>query len=364
MEDPTPHQGTGLLIERSIVLALFAGLILGVVYVLLPFATGIMFGTIMAIAAWPLRQMLVARGWQRGWVAGVLVVGSICVVLLPVLAIAPALSDQITDSVTRLRELLASAPAAPPGWVGDIPFVGPRIAQYWADIMAGDGHLTALIAPYRQTISTTLLSVASGLAGSIVQLLIALTVAGMFWVNGEEIVAAVTDAADRLGGPVAAGAIALAGGAVRGVAYGVVGTAALQGVLMAIGLAIAGIPGAAALGFLTMLFSVSQILGPLNVAIWGGAAWWLYDQGSLGWAIFMALWGAVFVSTADNIVRPMLISRGMDMPLSLVLVGVFGGFVAFGFLGLFIGPTLLAVAFSLLQAWRRARPSKLTEPNT
>jgi len=199
------------------------------------------------------------------------------------------------------------------------------------------------------------------LAASIVQLLIALAVAGMFWFSGEEMVAALTEAAERLGGTVAAGAITLAGGAIRGVAYGVVGTAVIQGVLMGIGLAIAGVPGAAALGFLTVLFSISQVLGPLTVVVWAGAAWWLYAGGSLAWAIFMLLWGAIMVSTSDNLLRPILISRGMDMPLSLILVGVFGGFVAFGFLGLFIGPTLLAVAFSLLQAWRAARPTPDTE---
>ncbi len=354
---PAPHQGTGLLIERGIALALVAGLILGVVHVLLPFATGLMFATILAVAAWPLRQGLVGRGWRRGTVAGLLLVASVCVVLLPVVLIAPAFVEQVTQGVALLRGLIAEAPAQAPAWIAGLPLVGERLGGIWADAMAGDGHLTALIAPYRATISATLIAVASGLAGSIVQLLIALAVAGMFWFNGEEIVAALTEAAARLGGSVAAGAIGLAGGAIRGVAYGVVGTAVIQGVLLGIGLAVAGVPGAAALGFLAVLFSISQVLGLLTVAIWAGAAWWLYAGGSLAWALFMLVWGAIFVSTSDNFLRPILISRGMDMPLPLILVGVFGGFVAFGFLGLFIGPTLLAVAFSLLQAWRTARPT-------
>lgn len=357
-------RGTGLLIERAIALALIAALIVGVVLVLLPFATGILFATILAVAAWPLRQMLVARGWRPGLVATLLVLLSVCIVLLPVLAVAPALVDQITAAVGKLRALLEAAPTTAPPWVAEVPVLGGRLAQGWTDVMAGDGRLTAMIAPYRATISATLLALASGLAGSIVQLLIALAVAGMFWFSGDDIIAAMTDAAERLGGAVAAAAIGLAGGAIRGVAYGVVGTAVIQGVLMAIGLAIAGVPGAAALGFLAMLFSVSQVLGPLTVVMWAGASWWLYDGGSLGWAIFMALWGAIFVSTSDNFLRPILISRGMDMPLPLILVGVFGGFVAFGFLGLFIGPTLLAVAFSLLQAWRAARPTLPRESDT
>jgi predicted PurR-regulated permease PerM len=139
---------------------------------------------------------------------------------------------------------------------------------------------------------------------------------------------------------------------VRGVAWGVVGTGILQAVLMGIGLAVAGVPGAAVLAFLAMIFSISQVLGPLVVATWLGAAAWLYGEGDTGWAVFMLVWGAVMVSGSDNIVRPLLIQRGSAMPLGLIILGVFGGLVAFGFLGLFIGPALLAVAHGLLRAWR------------
>lgn len=149
-------------------------------------------------------------------------------------------------------------------------------------------------------------------------------------------------------------ALNAAGAAVRAVAYGVVGTAAAQGLLAGIGYAVAGVPAAALLGFLTLVFSVTQILGPLVVVMWVAAAWWLYDGGQTGWAIFMAVWGLVVVSGSDNILRPLLIKRGVEMPLSLIILGVFGGFVAFGFLGLFIGPVLLAVGLVMLRAWRSA----------
>jgi len=123
---------------------------------------------------------------------------------------------------------------------------------------------------------------------------------------------------------------------------------------MGIGLAIAGVPGAPVLAFLTLVFSISQVLGPLIVVTWIGAAAWLYSQGDTGWAIFMLVWGALPISGSDNIVRPLLIQRGSAMPIGLVILGVFGGLIAFGFLGLFIGPALLAVAQGLLQAWRKA----------
>ena len=141
-----------------------------------------------------------------------------------------------------------------------------------------------------------------------------------------------------------------AGGALRSVAYGVVGTACFQAVLMAVGARLAGVPAPVALGFLALLLAISQIGQILLPVLWGGAAWWLFSQGAQAWGIFMLAWGLILVSASDNFVRPWLISRGVTMPLTLVILGVFGGFVSFGFLGLFIGPAVLAVAFTLLQA--------------
>ena len=139
----------------------------------------------------------------------------------------------------------------------------------------------------------------------------------------------------------------------RGVAYGVVGTAAIQAVVMAVGLAVAGVPGAALLGFVTLLLALSQIGAPLIVLVWGGAVVWLFGEDQQGWGIFMIAWGLA-VTVMDNFIKPWLIGFGVAMPMSLTILGVFGGFVSFGFLGLFIGPTLIAVAFTLLGAWRGA----------
>jgi predicted PurR-regulated permease PerM len=178
-----------------------------------------------------------------------------------------------------------------------------------------------------------------------------LVVATMFWVSGDALAAALRDIFRRLGGEAAVTALDVAAGAVRGVAYGVVGTAAIQAVVMATGLVVAGVPGAALLGFVTLLLALSQIGAPLIVAVWGGAAAWLFGQDQQGWGMFVIAWGLV-VTLMDNVIKPWLIGFGVAMPMSLTILGVFGGFVSFGFLGLFIGPTLIAVAFMLLQAWR------------
>jgi len=190
------------------------------------------------------------------------------------------------------------------------------------------------------------------MADSVVQLILSLIVATVFWTSGEALVVVLHDILRRLGGPTAEHTLDVAGAAIRSVAYGVVGTAVIQAFLLAFGLAIAGVPGAAVLGFVGLLLAISQIGAPLIILIWAGGAWWLFGQDHQIWGIFMIIWG-LFISTIDNVLKPWLIGVGLDMPLSLTILGVFGGFVAFGFLGLFIGPTIIAIFFSLLQAWRQ-----------
>ncbi len=352
--DQKPTPGVGSLVERGLALAVVALVLLGILAVLQPFATAILFGSILAIAAWPLRDALVARGFGRGAAAGLMLLLVLVVIVVPLLLIAPGLVGAIRGSAGALQAAVLSAPIDPPEWLSALPLVGDRLDALWRQVADARGNVGPLIEPYADRIQAVLLAVAAGLADSALQILLALIVATMLWSQGEAIVEALRDSASRLGGATGVSALNAAGAAVRAVAYGVVGTAAAQGLLAGIGYAVAGVPAAALLGFLTLVFSVTQILGPLVVVMWAAAAWWLYDGGQTGWAIFMVVWGFVVVSGSDNILRPLLIKRGVEMPLSLIILGVFGGFVAFGFLGLFIGPVLLAVGLIMLRAWRSA----------
>jgi predicted PurR-regulated permease PerM len=352
-ESPPPSLGgLSATIERGLALTLFAGLLLGILATLRPFATAILFGSILAVTLWPLRRGLVARGLPPGGAAALLLVLVVVAVVAPLLAVAPGVVAAAEQGLEIARRALEAAPRDPPAWIPTLPLVGERAAGLWTEVAAARGDIARALAPYASQIQGLVVGLAAGLVDSAVQLLLALVVAGMLWTFGDTIAETLAHAARRLGGGTGARVLEAAGAAVRAVAYGVVGTSFLQAALMTFGLAVAGVPGAALLGFLTLLFSVSQILGPLVIVTWAGAAWWLWQQGEPGWSVFMAIWGAVLVSGSDNIVRPLLISRGTRMPLSLIILGVFGGFVSFGFLGLFIGPTLLAVGYVLLQAWR------------
>ena len=311
------------LIERSILVLLFVGIFIGVVAVVKPFTTAILFGAALATAAWPIRQALIRHGVGRGLAAMLLLLLSLVVVVLPMLVVAPNLADQLVRGAQRVESYFAATPDQPV-WMSSLPLVGRRLAAAWDKVIEAEGNLRILLEPYTANVEQVMIGTARALADSLIQILLSLVVATMFWTNGDVLVAILHDALRRLGGPIAERALDVAAGAIRGVAYGVVGTAAIQAGLLAIGLALAGVPGAVMLGFVALLLAISQIGGPLLVLIWGGAAWWLFGQDHQMWGIFMIVWG------------------------------VFGGFIAFGFLGLFIGPTLIAIMFTLLQAWRAA----------
>jgi len=344
--------GRVALIERSILVLLVVGLFIGVLAIVKPFTTAILFGAALATAAWPMRQALIRRGLRRGAAAAVLLLLSLVLIVLPMLVVAPHLADQMVRGAERLQSYFAATPEQP-AWIKGLPLLGRRLGAAWDRIVEAQGNLRTLLEPYTANLEELMIGAARALADSLMQVLLSLVVATMFWTNGDGLVMMLHEALRRLGGPIAERALDVAAGAIRGVAYGVIGTAAIQAVMLALGLAVAGVPGALMLGFVGLLLAISQIGGPLLVVIWGGAAWWLFGQDHQGWGAFMIVWG-ILVSTVDNFIKPWLIGFGMEMPISLTILGVFGGFIAFGFLGLFIGPTLIAIMFTLLQAWRAA----------
>jgi len=348
--DAAASTGTTQLLERAVLLLLFAGLLLGILAVLRPFGTGILFGAILAIAAWPLRNLLLRHGLKRGLVATLLLVLALAVVVLPLMALAPGLGERLTQGAGRLRDYFASAPQIP-SWLAGLPFVGERLASLWDKVLLAKGDISTVLEPYSDALREALVDAARALGQSVVQIILSLVVATFFWVSGDTLTARLRDILRRLGGETADATLDVAADAVRSVAYGVVGTAVIQAVIMGIGLAVAGVPGAVLLGFVTLLLALSQIGAPLIIVVWAGAAIWLFGQDQQGWGIFMIFWGLV-VTVIDNFIKPLLIGAGVAMPMSLTILGVFGGFVAFGFLGLFIGPTLIAVGYTLLEAWR------------
>jgi predicted PurR-regulated permease PerM len=194
--------------------------------------------------------------------------------------------------------------------------------------------------------------VAFGLAigSGMIQVILSLLLIFFLLKDGESLGHRVQGMCARVGGNGGGQLLKVAADTVRGVIYGILGTALLQGLLAGLGFAVAGVPGAMLLGL--VIFFVSVIpMAPALVFI--AAAIWLFHKDSTGWGVFTLIWGAG-VSTIDNVVRPWLISRGSNMPFIVVFFGVLGGAMAFGLIGVFIGPTLLAVGYKLIDEWAKS----------
>jgi len=190
------------------------------------------------------------------------------------------------------------------------------------------------------------------------QFLLTVAIAAILFATGETVAAGVRRFGRRLAGVHGENSVVLAGQAIRGVALGVVVTAFVQATLGGIGLAVAGVPFATILTAIMFLLCVAQI-GPGPVLLVGVG--WLYWTGFAGWATALLVW-SIMVGTVDNVIRPVLIKKGADLPLLLILTGVIGGLIAFGMVGIFIGPMLLAVSYRLLEAWVCEEPAEPAPP--
>lgn len=350
-KEPSAGRGHAALIEKFAVLVLFSLLLGGVYLVLKPFLLGLVFGGILAIATWPVRTRLVARGLSGKMAAGLLLLTLLLVVLGPVAMSAPDLAAEVR-SLVLLIEAWGASPPQLPGWLSGLPLIGGSIAATWQGLLGHAPDSGALLSSYGAVAREFVIAAAEELTSSVMNLSIAVIAAASIWASGEDMVRLLSSSLMKLGGRELAGLPGVAAAAVRGVFYGIVGTAAIQGLMMTVGLLIAGVPAAASLGFVTMIMGISQFGNVLINLVWGGAAWWIYSHAGPGFSFwFVVAWG-LLVTFIESPLKPLLIGSRLTLPITLVLLGVFGGFISLGFLGLFIGPTLLAVAYELLRAWR------------
>jgi predicted PurR-regulated permease PerM len=236
----------------------------------------------------------------------------------------------------------------PPDWVSGLPLIGTKLAAGWTDVAAaGTAELLARLQPFMEDVAKWLAHVAGSVGLLAFEFLLTVGIAAIMYAKGEAAREGLIRFGRRLAGDRGQSVILLAGQAIRAVALGVVVTALVQTVLAGLGLAAAGIPFAGLLTAVILLLCIAQ-LGPILVL--APAAIWLFWNGSTGWGIALLVW-TVVVGMLDNILRPILIRRGADLPLLLIFAGVIGGLLAFGIIGLFVGPVVLAVTYTLLRDW-------------
>jgi predicted PurR-regulated permease PerM len=337
--------------EQNVRLAAVAMLALGCILVLRPFVGAIFFAAVLCFSTWPAFVWLRDRWKGRSSLAALALVLALVVALaLPVALAAQSLIVHSAGVVESARAFLVARESIElPEMVRNIPFVGAWLNDYWQLLMQSREELVGLARRLADPAKNLLLATGGAIAEGLIQILLAIFVAFFFYRDGERVRRLLTEGMARLAGPRQGSAlVTTAQNAVKGVVYGLLGTALAQAIVAFVGFVIAGVPGAVLLSALTFVLSLVP-MGP--VLIWGGAAAWLYSQDQVGWSIFMVVYGAAIISSVDNFLKPILMSRAGNLSMLLVVLGVFGGAIAFGFIGLFVGPALLAVGWSMTKTW-------------
>ena len=382
-------------------------LLTGCFFVLRPFMTALMWAIILTYSLYPLQRMFTR--WFRGsrTLAACFVTLTVTVLLAgPVVLIGVSIAQDGKDLASATRDWFMKVPDQPPAWVGQVPVVGDEFENYWTELADGrkrwmdqldkevkttpprpkivvetsdglvvqdpppptvaDGepeeaadekkdqssHMVVLVGRVLAWARSWLFAAGTALLGGVTQVLVSAFLAFFLLRDAPELSERLAVSVERLAGDRGRHLIKVAGDTVRGVIYGILGTAIAQALVAGLGFWIAGVPGAVLLSVLTFFFAVVPFGPPL---IWLPASLWLFAQHKPGLGLFMLLWGFLGISSVDNFLRPYLISQGSKMPFALIFCGVIGGALAFGLVGVFLGPTLLAVAFRLVEEWSSNR---------
>lgn len=339
----TPATG---LVRTVLAVLLIAILTVSTYWILQPFLVAIVWALTIAVATWPLVLRLQGRfGGRRGPAAAVMTLVLLSVVVVPLVLAVVAIVGRSDEFASSLAQV--TIPQTP-SWVRGLPFVGAKLAERWDALAAGgDAGLMAKLAPHVRDLAQWFIAKIGGIGATFVQMLLTVIITAIMYMNGDAFAGAIRRFAARVGGTAGEEAVVLAGKAIRGVALGVVVTAVVQTALSGLGLVIAGVPFAPILTAIILILCIAQI-GPLLVFV--PATIWGFAHLGTGWGIFLVAW-TLLAGTMDNWLRPILIRRGVDLPLLLIFSGVIGGLVAFGLVGIFVGPVALAVVYTLLGAW-------------
>ncbi|MHC1727582.1 MAG: AI-2E family transporter YdiK [Syntrophobacteraceae bacterium] len=348
-------------LTRTLFVVLFFGTLLGTsLWILKPFLGAAIWSVTIVTATWPLMISIQGRLWgRRSLAVAVMTVVLLCVLVVPLwLSINTIVSN--ADRITNWVKLLpAFEVPPPPAWLGTIPLIGKDLEAGWEKVAVAEiQDFLKRLAPYGGSTIRWFITEVGGFGVLVVQFLLTVVFAALLYANGERAASWIKRFGHRLAGPRGETLIRLAGQAVRGVALGVVVTALAQSILGGIGLTIARIPFAAVLTAVMFMLAIAQV-GPMLVLV--PAVVWLYWSSSTGWGTFLLIWTLV-VGTMDNFLRPYLIKKGADLPLWLIFAGVVGGLIAFGLIGIFVGPVVLAVAHTLLSAWVDEESAEVEPP--
>ena len=332
-------------IEQIAGLILIGMVIVGCALVLRPFALAILWAAILCFVTWPLRELLLK--WFRGrhnLTAAVMTIVLLLVLFVPFFVIGLTFTENLRSGLQWLETHKDAALLPLPAWVERIPFAGPRISEHWSNLAEGAEPVLSRLQPWFEQAGLWLLKYSFNFAQGVFTLAMSVLIAFFLYRDGEGIIANLREAFQRISGDYSQRLMDVAKTTVQSVVYGTIGTALAQGVAAWIGFSIAGVPSPMLLATFTFIFGFVPFGPPV---IWIIASVWLFAEGHTAWGIFMVLYGIFCISAIDNFIKPYIISRGSKLSFIVTFIGVLGGIVTFGFIGVFLGPTLLAVGYSL-----------------
>ena len=338
--------GSNRVAERVLAVTLLVALAIGCVVVLLPFLSALLWGAILVFTTWPL------FAWVRTHLhvgnraaAAIMVLLTTVLIVVPIALAAPAGADDANALRTSFNAMLEAGLPGAPAWLSAVPVIGLTLSDYWNQWAADLSAMVSFFSPYFGMVAESGIKILVSIAGGLVQFIIAIMVAFFFWASGDVMTVHLNRIAHRIAGNRAQRLVAVTGATVRGVVYGVLGTAIVQGLLTAVGLYVSGVPRPLLFGLIAGLLAVLPIGAPV---VWIPASLWLLGTGHTAWGFVLAAYGLFIISGSDNVIRPYFIARGAQLPFLLTILGVLGGALAFGLLGIFLGPVLLGVGFTLV----------------
>jgi predicted PurR-regulated permease PerM len=337
-------------LPRTMLTVLAIGILIVACFLLLrPFLSSLLWAVMIVIATWPMMLKAQARLWNKRWLATAAMTGVLLLVLIvPVCFAVLTILDHTEDITGWAKSATTVKIPEPPSWLQKIPAIGQSATEHWQKIAAtSPQELSKMLAPYATKVVSWFVGQAGNFGLLVLHFLLSVVIAAILYLHGETAAAGVLAFMRRLAGAQGESVAVLAAKAIRGVALGIVVTALVQSALGGLGLFFAGVPAAMLLTAVMLILCITQI-GPGLVLV--PAAIWLFWSGDHVTGVIFSVW-TIFCCTVDSFLRPVLIRKGADLPLLLILTGVFGGLISFGIIGLFIGPLILAVSYTLLRVW-------------
>jgi predicted PurR-regulated permease PerM len=338
-------------IEKVIVLSIIALLIIGSIMIVLPFLRAILWAMVFAVTLWPyfikLEKVLGGRTSLAAVIPTLLLA---LIFFLPMVYVGYKLVGQASIALDYTEGLMEKGLGPPPLWLKGLPLVGEKLGGVWQTIGQDSPKLIEMVKPYIKGLLGSIVSAGTGMAQFILMTVLGLIIFFFLLKEGRSIRMSLEKMAVRLAGEKGRHLLFVAGSTMRSVVFGVLGAAIVQGVLAIFGLWISGVPSPVFIGTVAGVFALIPV-GLIQVVLLPAAGWLIFYKGQIGWGIFLAIWSFAVIGNIDNVIRPMLISRGAKIPFLVVLLGVLGGLAFGGIIGLFVGATLLAVFYTMLKEW-------------